>query len=566
MIVRTTLVVFAFLTLLSPAPGGADAGPSETAVLPSSPFPRFDDCRERFSETCRVAPEFLTAPLADRSGNVPPQVDEERSCTGFYPSTVDTCPHQVATRHGWTPIMARPGPDTDSVIELDAQVHGYYSSVTLRDADATPRWSVLRSAPFESTFFWSIEAAPGLVAAGGVGIDGEHGPIFGRIEGFDAADGSQRWVTDLSGGGDEASVVRALRFTPDGTKIVAVGEIYLDLPPSHPSGSPYLMTAFYLVLDAETGVLLHYQEDSASAVYDRSLSLDLSTDGKTLYRVRYLDRATDDTFSGTEHVYRVEALEVATGAVVWQDETVVGIDTATMALPMGVEALPDGAVLITGSESGGDVLYFERPWARRVDAMGEKVWERSWPSATGFTHLHTYTVSDDGETLWAVMTESFSQATAVRILRIATADGSQVWEARHASHMRTSVYAATTTPDATRLMVVSRATAGVGPISAGNGMMTVTHTFAADDGTLLDEHRHSQGVGASWPRDMIVSRDGSRVFVIADDRPFDRPHRAASTIVFDTARMALVPPTPQEPEGGAALAGVRTTHHLFPLP
>lgn len=318
---------------------------------------------------------------------------------------------------------------------------------------------------------------------------------------YDAASGEELWVARNHGPAGRESA-NSLAVSPDGTRVHITGQGINE------DGSRDYATATY---DAATGEeLWTARYDGPSDGSDFVQDLGVSEDGSLVFVTGFSDDVE------REWEYATVAYDAATGQERWTarfDGPASATDQPT-ALAVGGDGVYVTG-LSDGTETGTDyatVAYDPVSGAQR--------WVSRYSGPVGgFDRPEAVTVSPDGTRVY-VTGESTAEGIGFAPRDYATvaydaADGAQLWDARVGlSPGRDAATGVAVSPDGSRVFV----TGLTADRDSGSDYLTLAHD-AADGHTIWAGQYDAVGE-ADFPRDLVVSPDGSRVLATGQSRLF----------------------------------------------
>lgn len=283
---------------------------------------------------------------------------------------------------------------------------------------------------------------------------------------YNAATGKQLWLERYQGKGQHprgSAGIPSITVSPDGATVYVAGDL------AHGTeSSDYLVLAY----NAATGAQLWVASPAGFASVAQYRAVAVSPDSKTVFVTGTQDRVGGSAFRS----YVTIALNAATGAIVWDTQTVfpphvphsltsiavspdgstvfiagssgaIAYDAATGAqlwldpykqayqrFQLSLAVSPDSAtVYVTGgSMAPGSVRHY---WTAALDAStGAKVWQATYhgPVTSGATASTAIALSPDGSTLY--VTGTAGQASGLNeyaTIGYDAATGHQLWQASY---------------------------------------------------------------------------------------------------------------------------------------
>jgi DNA-binding beta-propeller fold protein YncE len=175
---------------------------------------------------------------------------------------------------------------------------------------------------------------------------------------YDAATGTQQWVTRYNGSGNGEDLAQSVRASPDGSKVFITG-----LSIGAGSDFDYATAAYDVATGAEVWVQRY---DGPGNGYDSAYSVDASPDGSEVFVTG------DSTGTSTNADFATVAYDAATGTTLWGKRYNGSANDADGAYD--VAASPDGSkVFVTGTSHSNSTYYGYTTVAYEA-ATGGSVW------------------------------------------------------------------------------------------------------------------------------------------------------------------------------------------------
>jgi hypothetical protein len=337
----------------------------------------------------------------------------------------------------------------------------------------------------------------------GVSPDGSRVFVTGLIGGsdydygtiaYDAATGTQLWVTRYNGPANSTDGANALGVSPDGSTVFVTG-------PSWGSGSDFdYATVAY---DATTGTQLWVKRYNGPANFeDSAKALDVSPDGSRVF-------VTGSSY-GSGSDYATVAYAAATGTQLWVKRYNGPLNFDAGASALGVS--PDGSRLFVTGASRGSGSGYDYASVAYDAATGTQLWVRRFNGATNSSDFATALgVSPDGSRVF-VTGESIGSGNASDYLTVVynAATGQRSWVKRKNGPANGTdvAFDLGVSPDGSRLFVTGFSD------GSGSGEDYATVAYAAATGTQLWVRRYNGPANGDDSAGALgVSPDGSRMFV-----------------------------------------------------
>lgn len=350
-----------------------------------------------------------------------------------------------------TAIAASPDGSTVFVTGLNGDTGGqeYYGTVAYNETTGARLWTASYRGPTGTSGAAAITVSPDGSTVFVTGSAGSNGSQVYATVAYDAATGAQLWVATYTPAG--AAFAGSVVVSPDGSTVFVGGDAEIN------GGAEYAIVAY----DASTGSMRW------SAVYGgqggafySGATLTVSPDGSSLFAT-----GTDNE-SDTARKWVTVAYATGTGARQWV-VSYTNPTTGKGGYARSIAVSPDGSdVFVTGStvvkvNSSGypPVAYSDATVAYDADT-GEQLWTASYSGPFGGgpdTAGNSVAVSPDGSTVFITGTSAASATEALTAYATVAYDadtGAQLWAARYNGPTReSSPTQLVVSPDGSRVFV-----------------------------------------------------------------------------------------------------------------
>jgi hypothetical protein len=309
---------------------------------------------------------------------------------------------------------------------------------------------------------------------------------------YDAATGTELWVSRYTGPGDVWDDANALGISPDGSMVFVTGSSY---------GQGFTSADYATVAyEAATGEELWVSRyNGPGSNTDSAHSLGVSPDGSTVFVTGYSYGAAFDAG------YATLAYDAATGTELWASRYD-GPGGFDIALDLGIR--PDGSALFVTGHSIGVASSQDYATVAYDPVTGAEVWvsrydgPRSRPD-----YCYALAVSPDGSTVFVTGKSHGLTDDDYATVAYDPVTGAEVWVSRYngTGNGADSAYALDVSPDSSTVFVTGTA------VGASDSDYT-TVAYEAATGTNLWRRMDGRG-GSDTPNELGVSPDGSTVFV-----------------------------------------------------
>lgn len=313
---------------------------------------------------------------------------------------------------------------------------------------------------------------------------------------YDAATGVQLWQSFHNGPGDGADLPTDIAISSDGRRLYVTGQA-VGL------GSSFDYAT--VVYDAETGTRVWQASyNGPGNGSDMASDVSLSPDGALVY-------VTGKSWgSASSFDYATVAYDAATAAQVWVSRY--NGPTSGDDIAVGLEASSDGGRVYVTGQSVGSGTSTDYATLSYDATTGTQVWlQRYNGSANSWDEPAALAVSSDGSrvivTGRSVGSGTYSDYATISYESIA---GTEVWAKRFngAADSTDEATSLKVSPDSGRVFVTGRS------FAPGTYLDYETLAYEGATGASLWQTRYNgSGNGNDYPSRLVVSTDGSRVFV-----------------------------------------------------
>jgi len=266
-----------------------------------------------------------------------------------------------------------------------------------------------------------VAASP---AGGAVFVTGSDGSFL--TIGYDAATGTQRWVSQYAGPAKKSSAANAVTVSPDGRAVFATGQTL------NAQGEPEYATVAY---DASTGTRLwaslragHAASGAAAAAEARAIVV--GPDGKVVYVTGFSGHAGAGGRIGLGvYDYVTIAYDAATGSALWSARYDNGRNDQGRAIAIS----PSGKVVYVTGRSLAEKTGYDAATIAYNAATGKKLWAARYNGRASKNDFgQAITVAPDGKSAYLT---GGSQGTTSRrdfaAVGYNAATGRQLWARRY---------------------------------------------------------------------------------------------------------------------------------------
>jgi PQQ-like domain len=359
----------------------------------------------------------------------------------------------------------------------------------------------------------------------GVSPDGSKvfvtGSSFGSTSSFyatlayDAATGAKLWVKLYSGAGHSYDQATVLGVSPDGSKVFVTGYSF-----GSTSGYDYATVAY----DASTGTKLWVMRYNGTGNnYDVAAALRVSPDGSEVFVTGHSLGST----SGDD--YATIAYKASTGAKLWAKRYNGPGNGDDAAGALGVS--PDGSKLFVSGGSTGSTSGYDDATIAYNASTGSQLWLKRYNGTGNNDDVATAVgMSPDGSTLFVTGVsvvsgggDPYDYAT----VNYDASTGAKLWVKFYngPGNAYDAASALEVSPDGSKVFVAGYSTGS----TTGYDYATLAYD-AATGGRLWATRYDGPGNADDFANDLVVSPDGSKVFVTGGS--------TGSTNNFDYATIA----------------------------
>jgi outer membrane protein assembly factor BamB len=352
-----------------------------------------------------------------------------------------------------------------------------------RAASPAPLW-VTRQDPPRGVQNFQMAASPTGSAVFAVGVTGA---FRGVIVALDPATGAALWHDTYTA--KRRSWFSAVAVSPDGGTVYVTGKATSD-----PARSPTGLTVAY---NAATGAIRWAESLSRSASPNAAVAV--SPDGSAVF-------VTGDS--------QTVAYDAATGAKLWYAP---GSDSFVAASPGGLAVSPGGsAVFVAGTAYLGPTGHRMAFSTTAYSAgTGARLWHAQYNVVKGNSEAFGLAAGTDGVYVTGFTTLPLTETQQCATVAYDPVTGARLWVRDHGNpKVSNAGFAVAVSPDGSKVFV----TGASGDTSSTYDSSMQTLAYDAATGTSLWTARwgDAPGSGGNAGGDVVVSPDGSTVFVAGD--------------------------------------------------
>jgi DNA-binding beta-propeller fold protein YncE len=367
---------------------------------------------------------------------------------------------------------------------------GYdYATVAYNGATGSPLWAQRYNGTGNST----DEAQSVAVSPDGTKVF-VTGDSKTSISGYDyataaynASNGTPLWVKLYNGLGNVDDFGKAVRVSPDGTKVFVTGYSY---------GGAINYDYATVAYDAATGAQLWARRfDGLAHGADYAQALTVSPDGAKVYVTGYAN------MGGSGNDYVTQAYSSLTGNAIWGKAYNGTGNSSDYAYSVAVS--PDGSKVYVTGQSYGQTSNYDYATIAINSTSGNSVWLRRYNGVhLGTDAAESVSVSPDGSKVYVTgYSEGSGSGYDYATIAMSSATGAPIWGQRYngPGNSNDYAYAVGATPDGLYVYVTGYAYSG----ASSNDYATVAY-LASSGGSVGVRRYNGTGNGSDYANAMWV--------------------------------------------------------------